>query len=60
MGGAERWVDASAVEINLPKETGISATFTDQPDTQYNARVGIRVEARERFVDGRVIEGNTK
>jgi len=40
-------VDASAVEIRLPKKTGISATFTDQLDTQYNARVGIRVEARD-------------
>ncbi len=40
-------IDASAVEISLPKESGISATFTDQPDTQYNARVGIRVEARD-------------
>jgi hypothetical protein len=40
-------VDASAVEISLPKQTGITATFTEQPDTQYNARVGIRVEARD-------------
>jgi len=40
-------VDASAVEIALPKESGITATFTDQADTQYNARVGIRVEARD-------------
>jgi len=40
-------VDASAVEINLPKETGISATFTNQQDMQYHARVGIRVEARD-------------
>lgn len=40
-------IDASAVQINLPKETGIAATFTDQLDTQYHARVGIRVEARD-------------
>ena len=40
-------IDASAVEINLPKETGISATFTNQLDTQYHARVGIRIEARD-------------
>ncbi len=40
-------VDASAVQINLPKETGITATFTNQLDTQYHARVGIRVEARD-------------
>jgi hypothetical protein len=40
-------VDASAVEIRLPKQTGITAKFTDQLDTQYNARVGIRVEARD-------------
>ena len=40
-------VDASAVEINLPKQTGLGATFTNQLDTQYNARVGIRVEARD-------------
>ncbi|MGH7123006.1 MAG: hypothetical protein ACREFI_01445 [Stellaceae bacterium] len=40
-------VDASAVEIRLPKETGITATFTDQLDTQYHARVGIRVQARD-------------
>ncbi len=40
-------VDASAVEIDLPKESGITAAFTDQLDTQYNARVGIRVEARD-------------
>ena len=41
-------IDASAVEINLPKETGmITTTFTNQLDTQYHARVGIRVEARD-------------
>ena len=40
-------IDASAVEISLPKETGITATFTNQLDTQYHARVGIRVEARD-------------
>ncbi|HLJ20785.1 MAG TPA: hypothetical protein VKU84_11335 [Stellaceae bacterium] len=40
-------IDASAVEISLPKESGITTAFTDQPDTQYNARVGIRVEARD-------------
>ena len=40
-------IDASAVEINLPKETGITATFTNQLDTQYHARVGVRVEARD-------------
>jgi len=39
--------DASAVEINLPKESGLSVAFTDQPDTQYNARVGMRVEIRD-------------
>jgi hypothetical protein len=39
--------DASVVEINLPKETGLSATFTNQLDTQYEARVGIRVEIRD-------------
>jgi hypothetical protein len=39
--------DASVVEINLPKESGFSATFTNQLDTQYEARVGIRVEIRD-------------
>jgi hypothetical protein len=39
--------DASVVEIMLPKETGLSATFTNQLDTQYEARVGIRVELRD-------------
>jgi hypothetical protein len=39
--------DASVVEIMLPKETGLSATFTNQLDTQYEARVGIRVEIRD-------------
>jgi hypothetical protein len=39
--------DASAVEINLPKETGITAAFTNQLDTQYNARIDIRVEIRD-------------
>jgi hypothetical protein len=40
-------IDASVVEINLPKETGLSATFTNQLDIQYEARVGIRVEIRD-------------
>lgn len=40
-------IDASAVEINLPKESGVTTVFTNQPDTQYHARVGIRVEARD-------------
>jgi hypothetical protein len=39
--------DASVFEINLPKESGLSATFTNQLDTQYEARVGIRVELRD-------------
>ena len=39
--------DASVVEINLPKQTGLSATFTNQLDTQYEARVGIRIELRD-------------
>jgi hypothetical protein len=40
-------IDASAVEISLQKESGLTTVFTDQPDTQYHARVGIRVEARD-------------
>lgn len=39
--------DASVVEINLRKESGLGATFTNQLDTQYEARVGIRVELRD-------------
>jgi hypothetical protein len=31
----------------LPKDTGLGATFTNQLDTQYEARVGIRVEIRD-------------
>jgi hypothetical protein len=40
-------IDASAVEIALPKDSGLTTMFTNQPDTQYTARVGIRVEARD-------------
>src|SRR5579862_7639262 len=53
--------DASVVEIKLPKETGLSATFTNQLDTQYNARVGIRVEIRDdRGADMRMAEGHAE
>lgn len=53
--------DASVVEINLPKETGLSATFTNQLDTQYEARVGIRVELRDdRGVATRMAEGHAE
>jgi hypothetical protein len=53
--------DASVVEINLPKETGLSATFTQQLDTQYAARIGIRVELRDdRGSDVRMAEGHAE
>jgi hypothetical protein len=53
--------DASVVEIKLPKETGLSATFTNQLDTQYDARVGIRVEIRDdRGGDMRMAEGHAE
>ena len=52
--------DASVVEINLPKETGLSATFTNQLDTQYAARVGIRVELRDDRGGMRMAEGHAE
>lgn len=39
--------DASVVEIRLPKEGGLTGTFTKQEDTRYEARVSIRVEAQD-------------
>jgi hypothetical protein len=53
--------DASVVEIRLPKDTGLSATFTNQLDTQYAARVGIRVELRDdRGGNTRMAEGHAE
>lgn len=40
-------IDANVVEIELPKESGFSASFTKQQDLQYEARVGMRVEIRD-------------
>ncbi len=53
--------DASVVEIKLPKQSGLSATFTNQLDTQYEARVGIRVEIRDdRGGSMRMAEGHAE
>ena len=53
--------DASVVEINLPKESGLTATFTHQLDTKYDARIGIRVELRDDGGGGiRMAEGHAE
>jgi hypothetical protein len=53
--------DASVVEINLPKETGLGVAFTNQLDTQYAARIGIRVEIRDdRGGSMRMAEGHAE
>jgi hypothetical protein len=40
-------IDATAVEIQLKKQGGLSSMFTTQVDTQYEVRVGIRVEIKD-------------
>jgi len=39
--------DASATATALPKQHGVSAEFTQQADTRYDARVAITVEIRD-------------
>ena len=49
------------VEINLPKQTGLGATFTHQLDTKYDSRIGIRVELRDDRGGGmRMAEGHAE
>lgn len=40
-------IDASAVEIHLPTQGGLTGTFTKQADTEYDAVVGLRVDIKD-------------